>query len=322
MTGTFRWHSCSTSDFPLKRHKVSKACEVCRAKKMRCDGKNPCQRCESNKATCTYSDKPTRPRSKSNRHQVMLDKLQFLDDHYRTKNYRTSCPLLFLDIFHIPTYSIDITSIAFEHKLDSVLHDPWVKDAVQQFVTHHLLYGPWIDVQSSLLVYSVLAIMLYPLDENYARLFYREAHRHFIDSCFPMLEQKKQDQHLIEAAVLLTHFQCMAISEEQAFMTIRLGLDLAQSKGNLNGALLRTLDAWYIWLTVHLRRPYFGEIDASMKLTGLNDNQLWAFEMTEAYTDFLKRIILERRSTDLKLIQVKLKSNKVIREPISLLGFT
>ncbi|CAO3659026.1 unnamed protein product [Rhizopus microsporus] len=238
----------------------------------------------------------------------MLDKLQFLDDHYRTKNYRTSCPLLFLDIFHIPTYSIDITSIAFEHKLDSVLHDPWVKDAVQQFVTHHLLYGPWIDVQSSLLVYSVLAIMLYPLDENYARLFYREAHRHFIDSCFPMLEQKKQDQHLIEAAVLLTHFQCMAISEEQAFMTIRLGLDLAQSKGNLNGALLRTLDAWYIWLTVHLRRPYFGEIDASMKLTGLNDNQLWAFEMTEAYTDFLKRIILERRSTDLKLIQDSLDS--------------
>lgn len=40
MTGTFRWHSCSTSDFPLKRHKVSKACEVCRAKKMRCDGSN------------------------------------------------------------------------------------------------------------------------------------------------------------------------------------------------------------------------------------------------------------------------------------------
>ncbi|ORE06982.1 hypothetical protein BCV72DRAFT_249698 [Rhizopus microsporus var. microsporus] len=280
MTGTFRWHSCSTSDFPLKRHKV----------------KNPCQRCESNKATCTYSDKPTRPRSKSNRHQVMLDKLQFLDDHYRTKNYRTSCPLLFLDIFHIPTYSIDITSIALEHKLDSVLHDSWVKDAVQQFVTHHLLYGPWIDVH-------VLAIMLYPLDENYARLFYREAHRHFIDSCFPILDQKEQNQHLIEAA-------CMAISEEQAFMTIRLGLDLAQSKGNLNGALLRTLDAWYIWLTVHLRRPYFGELDASMKPTGLNDNQLWAFEMTEAYTDFLKRIILERRSTDLKLIQVKLKSNK------------
>lgn len=38
MTGTLRWHSCSTNDFPLKRHKVSKACEACRSKKMRCDG--------------------------------------------------------------------------------------------------------------------------------------------------------------------------------------------------------------------------------------------------------------------------------------------
>lgn len=38
MAGNLRWHSCSTDDFPLKRHKVSKACETCRAKKMRCDG--------------------------------------------------------------------------------------------------------------------------------------------------------------------------------------------------------------------------------------------------------------------------------------------
>ncbi|GAA5817060.1 hypothetical protein MFLAVUS_010597 [Mucor flavus] len=63
MTGTLRWHSCSTNDFPLKRHKVSKACEACRGKKMRCDGNNPCQRCESNKIKCIYNDKPARSRS-------------------------------------------------------------------------------------------------------------------------------------------------------------------------------------------------------------------------------------------------------------------
>lgn len=38
MGGTFRWQTCSTSDFPLKRSKVVEACQLCRTKKMRCDG--------------------------------------------------------------------------------------------------------------------------------------------------------------------------------------------------------------------------------------------------------------------------------------------
>lgn len=45
MAGNLRWHSCSTDDFPLKRHKVSKACETCRAKKMRCDGSKLFAKC-------------------------------------------------------------------------------------------------------------------------------------------------------------------------------------------------------------------------------------------------------------------------------------
>ncbi|KAI8973222.1 hypothetical protein BDF20DRAFT_881091 [Mycotypha africana] len=71
MTGNLRWHSCSTDDFPLKRHKVSKACETCRNKKMRCDGKFPCQRCEHNKISCKYNDKPAKMRTTKQRQTLI-----------------------------------------------------------------------------------------------------------------------------------------------------------------------------------------------------------------------------------------------------------
>ncbi|KAI8391447.1 uncharacterized protein BYT42DRAFT_610678 [Radiomyces spectabilis] len=62
MTGTFKWHSCSGEDFPLKRYKVPKACNICRAKKMRCDGKLPCSRCKQNKYPCNYDGNTTKNR--------------------------------------------------------------------------------------------------------------------------------------------------------------------------------------------------------------------------------------------------------------------
>ncbi|KAI9894716.1 MAG: hypothetical protein M1814_002072 [Vezdaea aestivalis] len=39
-----------------RKRRVSKACESCRAKKSRCDGKNPCSLCTAQKATCIYRE--------------------------------------------------------------------------------------------------------------------------------------------------------------------------------------------------------------------------------------------------------------------------
>ncbi|CAO3589431.1 unnamed protein product [Absidia cylindrospora] len=55
MAMTLRWHSCSKEDYPHRRHKVPQACHNCRTKKMRCDGKLPCDRCEGTKVKCGYS---------------------------------------------------------------------------------------------------------------------------------------------------------------------------------------------------------------------------------------------------------------------------
>ncbi|ORZ11106.1 hypothetical protein BCR42DRAFT_494149 [Absidia repens] len=67
MAMTLRWHSCSKEDYPHRRHKVPQACHNCRTKKMRCDGKLPCDRCEGAKIKCGYSiKKPTNLAPKRN----------------------------------------------------------------------------------------------------------------------------------------------------------------------------------------------------------------------------------------------------------------
>ncbi|KAH7067736.1 hypothetical protein FB567DRAFT_541604 [Paraphoma chrysanthemicola] len=47
--------SASSSERPRKRRAIN-ACTSCRASKVRCDGKRPCQRCERNDADCQYSE--------------------------------------------------------------------------------------------------------------------------------------------------------------------------------------------------------------------------------------------------------------------------
>ncbi|KAI7865679.1 hypothetical protein BDF14DRAFT_981283 [Spinellus fusiger] len=51
---TYRWHSCSTNDFPFRSRKVRKACIQCRIKKIRCNGTMPCKRCHDNNVQCNY----------------------------------------------------------------------------------------------------------------------------------------------------------------------------------------------------------------------------------------------------------------------------
>src|SRR5690554_1035830 len=38
--------------------RISKACEDCRARKIRCDGQLPCSRCKMRGLDCVYRDKP------------------------------------------------------------------------------------------------------------------------------------------------------------------------------------------------------------------------------------------------------------------------
>jgi methylphosphotriester-DNA--protein-cysteine methyltransferase len=48
-------HSPSSTVRPRKRRAIN-ACVGCRASKVRCDGKRPCGRCETNNVQCHYHD--------------------------------------------------------------------------------------------------------------------------------------------------------------------------------------------------------------------------------------------------------------------------
>ncbi|KAI7881980.1 hypothetical protein K492DRAFT_206455 [Lichtheimia hyalospora FSU 10163] len=63
----YKWHSFSVEEFPFKRQKVSRACQLCRQKKMRCDGKTPCARCDQHDNTCVYDEQPNRRASTTRR---------------------------------------------------------------------------------------------------------------------------------------------------------------------------------------------------------------------------------------------------------------
>ncbi|KAJ8657464.1 hypothetical protein O0I10_006766 [Lichtheimia ornata] len=56
----YKWHSFSVEEFPFKRQKVSRACQLCRQKKMRCDGKKPCARCDQHDSPCVYDEQTNR----------------------------------------------------------------------------------------------------------------------------------------------------------------------------------------------------------------------------------------------------------------------
>ncbi|CAD6499345.1 BgTH12-03475, partial [Blumeria graminis f. sp. triticale] len=45
----------NTSTSPPKRRRISRACDVCRKRKVKCDGKQPCTHCMSNNLVCTYN---------------------------------------------------------------------------------------------------------------------------------------------------------------------------------------------------------------------------------------------------------------------------
>lgn len=476
MTGTLRWHSCSINDFPLKRHKVSKACEACRSKKMRCDGstfcrdqcvvpmlttllEDPCQRCQSNKIKCKYNDKPARsraPKPSPSTQEIKrrkpssplkqdaaaieplasgtlwisnkkLHKIAFKNQLYetlkfkslKTRRYGLSLPPLLVGFFdstsqstRIWTRLIDLLNqieTAYIEELE-LIKGNIVKEAFRLFVTHNLVYGAFIHTQLlsfvldsnamlhcymrptesqqqqqqhspqqspfsprpssasalnhrylpyfSIIIYSILAItflsayLVLPNNdcsipsENlylYSHIFYREAHKQFLETCFPTATtasisdtEPMEMMFLVQASILLAHFQCQAISEEQAYMTIRIGLDFAQrcslakdlvlednEDQDMLDALLISLDSWYAWLSFYLGKPYseresIGKTEPESKelcpsnkaaFSKKSKEQKWALHVADVYTLFLKDILLKSKNQNTSFSAIKVIRN-------------
>lgn len=212
----------------------------------------------------------------------------------------------------------------------------------------------------SIIIYSILAITFLSAylvlpntncsipSENlylYSHIFYREAHKQFLETCFPTATtaaipdtEPMEMMFLVQASILLAHFQCQAISEEQAYMTIRIGLDFAQRCSLANDlvlqdnqdqdmvdALLLSLDSWYAWLSFYLGKPYseresIGKANAESKdvcppttadsspFSKKSKEQQWALHVTDVYTLFLKDILLKNKhqNTSFPAIKVNL----------------
>lgn len=58
----------SLAEYPPKRHRLALSCVECRQRKVRCDRKNPCDRCVSSKRGCHY--RTTRPGTVTTEHSV------------------------------------------------------------------------------------------------------------------------------------------------------------------------------------------------------------------------------------------------------------
>lgn len=224
----------------------------------------------------------------------------------------------------------------------------------------------------SIIIYSILAITFlsaYLVLPNtncsipsetlylYSHVFYREAHRQFLETCFPTATttpitdtEPMEMMFLVQASILLAHFQCQAISEEQAYMTIRIGLDFAQrcslakdlvlqdnQDQDMVDALLISLDSWYAWLSFYLGKPYSeresigGKADPeSNEVRPLNTadsspfskkskEQQWALHVTDVYTLFLKDILLKSKHQNTSFSAIKVIYN-VFNETSELSG--
>lgn len=75
-----------------KRKRISRACLVCRKKKVRCDGNEPCANCTSSKKSCVYegvkSEKPKKKltnRESINTLDLRLEKLEGLLEYIAGK---------------------------------------------------------------------------------------------------------------------------------------------------------------------------------------------------------------------------------------------
>ncbi|OBZ84938.1 hypothetical protein A0J61_07016 [Choanephora cucurbitarum] len=174
-----------------------------------------------------------------------------------------------------------------------------------------------------LLVFGILSLTFSSLHEHeknddlieHAMAFYQKAHTLFFQLSFPVapsdpaspaLEQKDLFS-LLKATILLAHFQCSVISPEQAFTTIRIGLDiLHRTPFELDEeglVILKTLDAWHIWLAFYLCMPYTHIVLAKLQREPtLSDSkftkeQQWAFDIVDSYSQLMRITMKRQKST-------------------------
>lgn len=274
----------------------------------------------------------------------------FKNELYQLSNESgpTVLPLLF-DFFNLTSQPMHIWNSLDQQKTDSVLF----KEAFHLFMSHNSLYGAFMIhsqlklanitttkttttiTPATILVYCILSITFYSAHQSlpdnnnssfytFAHLFYKKAHKAFIESCFPTqpppVDTKEEEYnhiYLVQASVLLAHFQCQAIDENQAYMTTRIGLDLTQRYAIIDlvpkykklVVFLKVLKAWHVWLSLYLNKPYHKqELDLSLltTTTQLTTEQFWAVKVTEIYTILLERVLLKELTT---IDTIKVKKN-------------
>ncbi|KAH7323197.1 hypothetical protein B0I35DRAFT_194242 [Stachybotrys elegans] len=64
-SGTDNGSSQELTQAGIKRRRVQRSCQSCRAQKVKCSGKQPCTRCESQTRSCIYSESPAATRDES-----------------------------------------------------------------------------------------------------------------------------------------------------------------------------------------------------------------------------------------------------------------
>lgn len=211
----------------------------------------------------------------------------------------------------------------------------------------------------SLLIYAIFALVLHAAYQSlstkvpklsddlmdYANTFYREAHRRFIALTFPATSSsstsccspsssptasnKTMLFSLAQAAVLLTHYQCAAVCEGQAHMTLQMGVAFAQrcalfadisATGNVDikrrKALATILNSWRAWFAFYLHLEDWPSNDIwpeesiePIPCPTTEDSreayQLWAMDATSAYSHFLLRL----STTKMRIPEVRVSTS-------------
>ncbi|SZF05690.1 unnamed protein product [Blumeria hordei] len=111
--------SSNISTSPPKRRRISRACDVCRRRKVKCDGKHPCTHCISNNLVCTYNRPSNRQKRLSIKEfEVMkrrLREVETLIDSYTSRRDGDDIP---------PRYTLQSS----DHQVDNNTDDREVGD--------------------------------------------------------------------------------------------------------------------------------------------------------------------------------------------------
>lgn len=113
---------------------------------------------------------------------------------------------------------------------------------------------------------SISAPDIAELSRQYSEVYYHQAYRMFTNNAFPASHPAHPAEPIMEqlsilakTSVLLTHYQCATLSEEQAFLTFKIGLTFAERLG------LHKLST-HITSQQHFTQFYNAEVDDARRL--------------------------------------------------------